>query len=45
MYTTLLVRLMLYDWLQPSINANRLQCRRMLALEEKQNEHWESSWL
>lgn len=34
MSTTLLVRLMLYDGPHPPINANRLQCRRMLAFGE-----------
>ena len=37
MYTTLLVRLMLYDGPHPPINANRPQCGRMLALERSEN--------
>jgi|GEM_PF-4903839 len=34
MHITLLVRLMLYDGPHPPVNANRLHCRRMLALGE-----------
>jgi hypothetical protein len=44
MHTTLLARLMLYDGLPPPINANRLQCRRMLASGESKNAV-EAPWL